>query len=110
MAFTRAFNAAIQVVNQRAEKVREEYDRLPDRSGALRRLTLTAGRLRNRRARFDVPLHVPWLNSLRSDHRFTERVNRAAALDLEARTVFLDNGGGRRSSQPGMLTPTTWCY
>jgi eukaryotic-like serine/threonine-protein kinase len=40
-------------------------------------------------------LHDPWLDSLRSGHRFTELVNRAAALDLEARTVFLDNGGER---------------
>ena len=40
-------------------------------------------------------LHDPWLDYLRSDDRFTELVNRAAALDLEARTVFLDNGGGR---------------
>ena len=40
-------------------------------------------------------LHDPWLDSLRSDHRFTELVNRAAALDLEARTVFLDNEGDR---------------
>jgi hypothetical protein len=32
---------------------------------------------------------------LRSHRRFTELVNRAAALDLQARTVFLDNGGER---------------
>jgi tetratricopeptide (TPR) repeat protein len=40
-------------------------------------------------------LHTPWLVSLRSDPRFTELVNRAAALDLEARAIFLDNEGDR---------------
>ena len=39
--------------------------------------------------------HEPWLESLRPDHRFTDLVKRAAALDLEARTVFLNNGGDR---------------
>jgi len=36
-----------------------------------------------------------WLNSLRSHHQFTEMVNRAAAMSLQARTVFLENGGDR---------------
>ena len=40
-------------------------------------------------------LHDPWLDSLRSDHRFTELVNRAAEMSLQARNVFLDNGGDR---------------
>jgi serine/threonine protein kinase/Flp pilus assembly protein TadD len=40
-------------------------------------------------------LHDPRLDSLRAHRQFTELVMRAAALDLEARTVFLDNGGDR---------------
>jgi tetratricopeptide (TPR) repeat protein len=36
-------------------------------------------------------LHNPWLDSLRSRPRFTELVNRAAKMSLQARTVFLDN-------------------
>jgi serine/threonine protein kinase len=40
-------------------------------------------------------LHDPWLDSLRSDARFTALVNRAWELNLRARTVFLDNGGDR---------------
>jgi serine/threonine protein kinase len=35
------------------------------------------------------------LEPLRADHRFRELVHRAEALDLHARTVFLDNGGDR---------------
>jgi len=40
-------------------------------------------------------MHDPWLDSLRSHRQFNELVNRAAALSLQARTVFLDNGGDR---------------
>ena len=40
-------------------------------------------------------LHDPWLDSVRAHPQFTALVNRAAPLDLEARTVFLDNGGDR---------------
>jgi len=37
----------------------------------------------------------PWLDSLRSHPRFKELANRAEALGLQARTVFLDNEGDR---------------
>ncbi len=40
-------------------------------------------------------LHDPWLDALRPHSQFMEIVDRAAALELQARTVFLDNGGGR---------------
>jgi len=40
-------------------------------------------------------LHDPWLDSLRSHHRFMELVNRAAEMRLQARTAFLDNQGDR---------------
>jgi hypothetical protein len=40
-------------------------------------------------------LHDPWLDSLRSRPQFTELVNRAAQMSLQARAVFLDNGGDR---------------
>jgi hypothetical protein len=35
------------------------------------------------------------LDHLRPDPRFAELVNRAAALDLQARKAFVDNGGNR---------------
>jgi hypothetical protein len=38
-------------------------------------------------------LHTQWLDSLRPHPRFAELVNRAAALDLEDQTVFMDNRG-----------------
>ncbi|HEV2174199.1 MAG TPA: hypothetical protein VGR71_11555, partial [Nitrospira sp.] len=38
-------------------------------------------------------LNDRWLESLRSDNRFSELVDRAAEMNLEARAVFLDNGG-----------------
>jgi hypothetical protein len=40
-------------------------------------------------------LHDRWLESLRTHPRFTELVNRAAAMDLEAQTIFRANGGDR---------------
>jgi len=40
-------------------------------------------------------LHDSWLDSLRSNSRFLDLVNRAEAMRLEARAVFLDNGGDR---------------
>jgi hypothetical protein len=40
-------------------------------------------------------LHDRWLDSVRADGRFRELVTRAAKMNLEARTVFLDNGGDR---------------
>jgi tetratricopeptide (TPR) repeat protein len=40
-------------------------------------------------------LYHPWLKRLRSDARFTDLVNRASEMSLQARTVFLANGGGR---------------
>jgi len=40
-------------------------------------------------------MHDPWLDSLRSHSQFAELVNRAEAMSLQARKVFLDNGGGR---------------
>jgi eukaryotic-like serine/threonine-protein kinase len=40
-------------------------------------------------------LHDPWFAALRSHGRFAELVDRAAALELQAKTVFLDNGGDR---------------
>jgi tetratricopeptide (TPR) repeat protein len=40
-------------------------------------------------------VHDRWLDSLRTDDRFRELVNRAAEMNLEARAVFLDNGGNR---------------
>jgi serine/threonine protein kinase/Tfp pilus assembly protein PilF len=40
-------------------------------------------------------LHDRWLDSLRADARFSELVTRAAKMNLEARGVFLDNGGGQ---------------
>jgi serine/threonine protein kinase len=40
-------------------------------------------------------LHDRWLDSVRADGRFRELVNRAAEMNLEARAVFLDNGGDR---------------
>jgi tetratricopeptide (TPR) repeat protein len=40
-------------------------------------------------------LHDRWLESVRTDSRFNELVNRAAKMNLEARAVFLENGGDR---------------
>jgi len=40
-------------------------------------------------------LHEPSLEPLRSYDQFPELVNRAAALERHARTVFLENGGDR---------------
>ena len=40
-------------------------------------------------------LHNPWLDSLRSHPRFTELMDRASEMSLQARTVFLNNGGNR---------------
>jgi hypothetical protein len=40
-------------------------------------------------------LHNPGLESLRSDSRFTNLLNRALEMSRRARTVFLDNGGDR---------------
>jgi serine/threonine protein kinase len=40
-------------------------------------------------------LHDRWLESLRSHAHFAALVNRAAAMDLEAQTIFRANGGDR---------------
>jgi hypothetical protein len=40
-------------------------------------------------------LHEPDLEPLRSDDQFHQLVKRAAAMDHDARTVFLENGGDR---------------
>jgi hypothetical protein len=40
-------------------------------------------------------LHDLWLDSLRTHPQFTELVNRAAEMSLQAYAVFLDNGGDR---------------
>ena len=53
-------------------------------------------------------LHESDLEPLRSHQQFPELVNRATALDRHARTVFLDNGGGRLLGvhPDGTLLPT----
>jgi DNA-binding winged helix-turn-helix (wHTH) protein/tetratricopeptide (TPR) repeat protein len=40
-------------------------------------------------------LHHPGLESLRTHSRFAELVSRAAEMSIQARTVFVDNGGDR---------------
>jgi serine/threonine protein kinase len=45
-------------------------------------------------------LHDRWLNSVRTDGRFRELVNRASEMNLEARAVFLNNGGDRLLGVP----------
>jgi serine/threonine protein kinase len=66
--------------------------RLNETERALELLSVAVDR--GYRCHYALSCH-PWLDSLRSHPRFEELANRAEVLGLQARTVFLDNGGDR---------------